>query len=366
MMNEPDTHKFYLAQRNCFNVLLNFLPFNSTSFSQEQIVHLAVESSYLLNLLLAENRRMARQNYFNISNLPERLYKFLQWSIPLYPTQYTENTVLTYNIKNNSSSSQHLHNTYDLCKTSLELIKESSAERVRYQDILCNKDYNIILLLLKQCLFPILPTHPLEDLQSSSFISSPYVIYLLDCLRSLMVFNNKIISNIINTQFNNSDNNILLALYCELLKLYVLFNYNSYIYHLLFYFFFFYSYFYYISFRLSLFYIYYSNENESLSVKPIYYSLLHYISLLPYDNSTIERVLLEYQEKYNVSFTNTLIKQYFPSYTDNNIYLQLELYFHVYIAIYLFFTIFLLLFIIYYYYLLFIRYLNQSPKTYIK
>lgn len=230
MMNEPDTHKFYLAQRNCFNVLLNFLPFNSTSFSQEQIVHLAVESSYLLNLLLAENRRMARQNYFNISNLPERLYKFLQWSIPLYPTQYTENTVLTYNIKNNSSSSQHLHNTYDLCKTSLELIKESSAERVRYQDILCNKNYNILLLLLKQCLFPILPTHPLEDLQSSSFISSPYVIYLLDCLRSLMVFNNKIISNIINTQFNNSDNNILLALYCELLKLYVLFNYNSYIY----------------------------------------------------------------------------------------------------------------------------------------
>lgn len=77
--------------------------------------------------------------------------------------------------------------------------------------------------------------------------------------------------------------------------------------------------------------------------------MLHYISLLPYDNSTIERVLLEYQEKYNVSFTNTLIKQYFPSYTDNNIYLQLELYFHVYIAIYLFFYYF---FTIIYYLLL--------------
>lgn len=137
MMNEPDTHKFYLAQRNCFNVLLNFLPFNSTSFTQEQIVHLSVEASYLLNLLLAENRRMARQNYFNVSNLPERLYKFLEWSIPLYPTEYNENTVLTYDIKNNSSSSslQHLYNTYDLCKTSLELIKESAAERVRYQGI---------------------------------------------------------------------------------------------------------------------------------------------------------------------------------------------------------------------------------------
>lgn len=91
----------------------------------------------------------------------------------------------------------------------------------------------------------------------------------------------------------------------------------------------------------------YSNENESLSIKPIYYSLLHYLSLLPYDNSTIERILLEYQEKYNVSFTNTLIKQYFPSVSsDNIIYLQLELYFHVCI-IFILIIYFILLFILF-------------------
>lgn len=135
-------------------------------------------------------------------------------------------------------------------------------------------------MLLKQCLYPILSTHPLEDIQSSSFISSPYVMYLLDCLRSLMVFNNKIISNIIN---NDNNNNLLLSLYCELLKLYVLFNFNSYIilYYIqllfiIYYNIILYSLFYYIICRLFIYIVMKMNHYQSNPSITVSYTIFHY------------------------------------------------------------------------------------------
>lgn len=55
---------------------------------------------------------MARQNFFNDNNVSEILFKFIEWSIPLYS-------------QNNSK----------LYKYSLLLIEEAVGERVKYQGI---------------------------------------------------------------------------------------------------------------------------------------------------------------------------------------------------------------------------------------